>query len=786
MRLDLLHLIRSLRRSPVSAGAAIVTLSLTLGTGAAIVAVVDAVLLTPPPFTNPDSLVTLGEAPIDEPAAVRRAVAFATFEAWRERAGSLAALEAFDGTNLTLTGLGAAERLSANDVTPGLLTLLGVTPALGRQFDPTDVGTPVVLISDMFWRTKLAADPAVIGREIILGGRAHSIVGVLPAKFSFGLNRSDIWRPLPFPPAQAASAGYRVLGIGRLAPQTSATDLASALNDVSRTSSPPARVVATGIATAIAGDATTTLRVLAGAAAIATLIAFFNLAGLLIVRSIDRRRELAVRSALGARQSAIAGQLLMETVAIVTLGTLGGVLLAVWMTPVAGQLVFARFGGAANRDIAVSWQLISAVASAAFACACISGLMPAVAAARRSAADVLRRGATQSPGELTLRRLFVIGEVALAFVLLVSMALLGRTLLNVLAVSPGFDARGVLTFQLSLPSASYSTPERVTAFYSTLHNTLEERFGPRAVAIADEIPLTGDRGRRLVSVRPADAGQEAVVRTVSRDYFDVMRIPVMAGRSFERQDSAEAPARVVISRSLAERLFTTESPVRQRIRLGPDAQIVEVIGVVGDVKHRTLDEAFLPTVYRSGLQDPSPSSILVVRSARADVDVIAMVRDTVAQLDGNLPVYRMRAMGEVVAASPGFPERRLLTAAFSGFALLAVLLSAIGLFGIAAHDVASRRAELALRLAVGADPMKLLRASLARGVLMVATGLMLGGILSIWAVRALSGVLIAAAGLDVLSIGVAAAVLATSGIAAVIPAAVRAARTDPLIAFRGD
>jgi predicted permease len=476
----------------------------------------------------------------------------------------------------------------------------------------------------------------------------------------------------------------------------------------------------------------------------------------------------------------------METVAIVTVGALGGVLLALLMTPVAGQLVFARFGGAANREIAVSGQLVFAVASAAFACAGISGLIPAVGAARRGAADVLRRGATQSPGELTWRRLFVTGEVALAFVLLVSMALLGRTLLNVIAVSPGFDARGVLTFQVSLPSASYSVPERVTAFYSMLHNTLEERFGPRAVAIADEIPLTGDRGRRLVSVRPTDAGLEAVVRTVSRDYFDVMRIPVMAGRSFDRQDSANAPARAVISRSLAERLFATESAVSQRIRLGADAQIVEIIGVVGDVKHRTLDEAFLPTVYLSALQDPSPSSILVVRSARADVDVIATVRDTVAQLDGNLPVYRMRAMGEVVAASPGFPERRLLTAAFGGFALLAVVLSAIGLFGIAAHDVASRRAELALRMALGADPVQLLRASLARGVLMVGSGLALGSVLSIWATRGLSGVVSTTAGPDVSSVAMAAAVLAATGIAAVLPAAVRAARTDPLIAFRGD
>ena len=189
MLADLLHLSRNLRRSPASAGAAVLTLSLTLGAGASIFAVVDAVLLTPPPFTNPDALVIVGETPIDEPTAAPRAVSYATFEAWRERAGSLAALEALDGTNLTLTELGAAERVSASDVTPGFLALLGVTPALGRAFDLDDVGRPVAIVSHAFWRGKLAADPGVIGRQIVLGGQAHTIVGVLPERFFFALNR---------------------------------------------------------------------------------------------------------------------------------------------------------------------------------------------------------------------------------------------------------------------------------------------------------------------------------------------------------------------------------------------------------------------------------------------------------------------------------------------------------------------------------------------------------------------------------------------------------------------
>ena len=785
MLVDLLHLSRNLRRSPASAGAAILTLSLTLGAGASIFAVVHTVLLTPPPFKNPDALVIVGETPIHERAAAPRAVSYATFEAWRERAASLAALEAIDGTNLTLTGLGAAERLSANSVTPGFLTLLGITPALGRAFQVDDVGRPVVILSNAFWRGKLAADPGVIGRPIVLGGLSHTIVGVLPERFVFELNPSEVWQPLPVTPAQAARAGYRVGVVARLAPNVSPASLGAALDGVSRTSSPPSNVVAIPVATAISGDATKTLALLAGGGALAMLIAFTNFAGLLIVRAFDRRRELAVRSALGARRSEIARQLLLEAQALVAMGTVGGVLLALWMTPVVGRLALEPFGGVAHRDVAVSWQVIAAVALAASVCAWVCALLPAVIAARRSVADVLRRGATPPPREVIVRRVFVVGEVALAFVLLVSVTLLGRSLLGVLNVNRGFDARGVLALQVSVPAASYNL-ERVVSFHAALQSALEERLGPRSTAIVNEIPLSGSVHLSLVAVRPADAGPEAVVRETGPAYFDVMRIPVVAGRPFEARDNASAPPRVVISESLAERLFPFEQPIGRHIWLAAGAQMADIIGVVGDVKHRALDEALLPTVYLSALQAPSRSTIVVVRSARPDADVIAAVREEVGRLDGNLPVYGVRSMRDVVAASPGMPARRVLIATFTGFALLALVLGAIGLFGVVAHDVASRRAELAIRIALGADPMRILTATFGQGAVMVGSGLAVGGLLSIWAARALSSGGFAGDRLDTLGVSVPATVLILAGAAAVLPAARRAARTDPLIALRSE
>jgi hypothetical protein len=312
---------------------------------------------------------------------------------------------------------------------------------------------------------------------------------------------------------------------------------------------------------------------------------------------------------------------------------------------------------------------------------------------------------------------------------------------------------------------------------------LEQRLGHRAVGIVDELPLHHDRGRVLVSVRPTDPGREAVIRIASTAYFDVMRIAVAAGRTFDERDNASAPPRVVISRSLAERLFGRESPVGRPISLVGQVQPAEIIGIVGDVKHRALDDPFLPTVYLSAWQAPSRSSFVVVRTARSNTDAIAIMRESVARLDRNLPVGG-GSMANAVAESPGVPARRVLTLAFMGFALLAVVLGGIGLFGVVAHDVASRRLELALRIALGANPMGLFAVTLGQGAWMVGSALVVGGVLSLWTSRALSGFLVSNGPFDLVSLGIASLVLMLVGVGAVLPAARRAARTDPLIALR--
>ena len=322
-----------------------------------------------------------------------------------------------------------------------------------------------------------------------------------------------------------------------------------------------------------------------------------------------------------------------------------------------GRLVLEPFGDLVNGEVAVSWRVIAGVAMIAAACAGLCGLLPALVASRGNVVDVLSRGVTPAPRETGLRRVFVTAVVALACVLLVSLSLVGRSLRSVLQVDPGFDARGVLTLPLLMPAATYPSPERIASFYSALHSALEGRLGSRTVSLINELPLTHDRGRRLVRAQAADEGREAVLREAGPAYFDVMRIPIVAGRPFDLRDDAAAPPRMILSESLAQRLFPGEHPIGRHVVMGGGrfAVMAEVIGVVGDVKHRALEDTFLPTVYMSAWQAPSRNVILVVRAQRPDADVAAGVREEVARLDRDVPVHGVRSMPDVVAPRRACP-----------------------------------------------------------------------------------------------------------------------------------
>ena len=780
-RSDVRHLLRQLRRRPASAGATVLGLVLALGAGSCLFAVFDALLLQPLPFHEPEALVRVDLVSERDGAAPSRPVSAAALNAWREHAHEWARLEAFDPTNLTLTGLGPARRIRASDVTPAFLDVLGVDASLGRLFADRDGERDVVVLSHEFWSTVLASDANAVGRELVLGGESHVVIGVLPAGFRFDLNRTEVWRPLA--PPLDPNAPVRV--VGRLAAGVGAGELGRRLNAAAVGAGPGQRVRVTSLADAVLGDHARTVALLASAGALALLVALANLTMLLFVRAIDRREELAVRTALGAPPFEALRQLLLESWALVGLGVVGGGALAAWATPLAGRIA-SETVGLGPWALDAPWAAIGLVAGAAFLSAAACAWLPARAVRTTPTHGLPGARATATRSDTALRRVLVGGEVALAFVLLLSVALVGHSLGTMLRTNPGFDPADVLKLQVALPRAAYPTDEEVVVFYRTLQSEVVARLGPGTVSFVDEIPLTGDGGRGRVTAGPGGPTQDVVVRTVGADYFTVLGIPLQSGREFSARDGAQADPHVVITTTLAERLFPDASPLGRSVRIGGRDGTATVIGVVGDVKHRTLDEDPQPTLYLSAEQAPSPSSVLIVRSSRPPTFVIDVVRDAVGRLDASLPVYRVRTMEAVVAASPGVPTRRLLMGTFGAFAVLAIVLCALGLFGIAAHDSAWRRRELALRTVLGATPAGIIRAVLGGSAVTVAGGVGVGLVASVGAVRGLAH-LVSTDGTHILVIGAAAVgFVALISSSAVLPVAISAARRDPLSALRDD
>ncbi len=439
------------------------TLALTMGVGTAIFALLDAVVLTPPPFVEPESLVLVGEVPAGTTAATPYPVSWTTFQRWREYRRAVTQVEAFDSTNMTLTGRGPAERVSGTAVTTGFFSLLGISTVLGRTWSEEQSDSDVAVVSEGFWREKLGMD-AALGRPILLGGRSFTVIGVLPPQFEFGLNPSDVWVPLRRLP--------RVRVLARLAPGTSAVEASLVLDEVSRQATPPAKALARPVTAVIAGSAAAIVPLMLVAAAVAVSLAVINLTGLLGVRAIERHREFAIRRALGARTIEIVKQVVVEAHVVVAAGAAGGILVALWVTPWVGRL-----GRIPATGISVSWKAMAALGIVAWACAWLCGLAVAARGYRVSGSELLSRATSPGPRERSLRSALVCIEVMLAFVLLASLALVGRSLQRTLAIDPGFDAAGVLTAGVSLPRERYPDAPRVAAFYRSVGTVLSDRWG---------------------------------------------------------------------------------------------------------------------------------------------------------------------------------------------------------------------------------------------------------------------------------------------------------------------
>jgi predicted permease len=803
LRQDLAYALRRLRHAPGFTLVAVATLALGIGANAAIFSVVNAVLLRALPFEEPDRLVRLSQTWKGEPSGVYSPQNFLDLEA---AARSFETLAVYDSTGVTLTGRGQPARIEGTEVTASFFDLLRVKPAFGRTFDAgeNEPGrTKVAVLGQGLWRERFGGDPAVVGRTVQLNRETYTIVGIAPAGFSFP-ERTEIWTPVEYDARfRTNSRGAWYLGvIGRLTPGATlrqAQDEVAAIHGRLEREYAEANEGVGGsvqsLQESMVGDSRRALLVLLGAVGLVLLIACVNVANLLLARVAARENELAVRTALGAGRLRLVRQLLTESVTLSLLGGGAGILLA--SLSLDALLALQPAGVPRLGEVAVDRMVVAFATALSVVTGLLFGVFPALQVVRRPTAQSLReggRGVLHGRGH-RLRSGLVVGQMALAMMLLAGAGLLLRSFVQLRQVDPGFRTAGALTFRIALPDSAYEDEAPRAAFYDALLARVSALPGVHQAGAIMGVPLGGIRFSLSFDVKgrpPLPPAQQPTmqVRVVTPDYFDTMGIPLLRGRVFERRDVAGAPPAVVISESAAHRYFAGEEPLGQFITLGwgrgegkPKVG-GEVVGIVGDVKDVGLDKEKPPECYVAHAQMPVPTMDVVLRTSLAPRSLVPSVEKEVRALDPQLPVARVATLEEVVARS--ISEPRFYMVLLGAFAGMAVFLAALGIFGVMSYAVVQRSREIGIRVALGARPGDVQRMILGHAAALVAVGVAAGLLGSLALSRTIRSLLFELSATDPATLGGMAAVLAAVALVASYLPARRATRVDPVIALRSE
>jgi putative ABC transport system permease protein len=802
---DLRYGWRMLVRHPGFALVAILTLALGIGANTAIFSVVNAVLLRPLSYASPDELVAIWES---RPGRERETATPANFLDWRERNDVFAALAAFGPASFTLTEGGEPEQLRGASVSHNFFALLDSRPALGRTFEQGEADPLSVIISHALWQRRFGSDQSIVGRRIRLNDRPYTILGVMPPQFNFlflspmrtsARDATEFWVPAPRldVPALGGSADFdldrfrrasylRV--IGRLKPGVSLAQAQSAMEGIAAqlaVEHPDTNrdygVRLVPLHRQIVGDRRPALLALLAAVGCVLLVACANVANLLLVRGAARQKEIAIRAALGAGRRRIARQLLTESLLLALASGALALLMAAWSLD-----LLVRFGPSElprlaevsiDRWVLGFTLLVSILTGLAF------GAWPAWKSSRTDLNESIKGGA--APGG---RRLLVVAEVALSVLLLIGAGLLLRSFLRLQSSDPGFDPARLVTFSLNLPGSRYPRPETQAEFYRRALERIRALPGVEAAGATINLPIRGDEitfgilfeGRP----EPAPSERESVgYQAASPDYFETLRIPVRRGREFNQSDTINAPGVALINETAARRYFSGVDPLGQRIKLGGhNRPWLTIVGIVADVRHGGLGAEPRPEGYACALQSPFSFTDVVVRTKGDPRAVFADLRSIIGGLDPALPLTRVMTMEDQIAASVAQPRFTMALATL--FGAIAMLLAAIGLYGVMAYTVSRRTREIGIRLALGAQPHQVLRMILAEGLSLTALGVA-AGILSALALgRLATSFLYGISGTDQLTYAaVAALIFAVTALACYVPAR-RAMRIDPLTALR--
>jgi len=806
---DVRYGLRLMVSRPGFTAIAIVALALGIAANTAIFSVVNGVLLRPLNYHDPDRLVRIWERFAE---FSQGSVAYLNFRDWQDQNQTFQQVAAYRHESYTITGGAFPERVSGRPVSAAFFQLLGVAPALGRDFLPGEdqLGSQLVaIVSNQFWKTRMAAAPSAVGSSIVLDGNSYSVIGVLPSSFHF-FDPADVYTGIAAIKRielekRAFHPGIQV--IGRLKPgvtidqaRADMARVAASLGSQYPDTNGGHTVTIESLYNGMVGDIGRLLIVLLGAVAMMLLIACVNVANLLLARSAARSNEIGIRMALGAGRIRIARQLLTESVMLGVLGGTLGLAIASLGTGAALKLVPAILPRA--EDVGVDIRVLGFTLLASIATGVIFGLAPAIQASRPNLNESLKEGArgSTSAGH-RLRGALAVSEIAIALVLLVCAGLLLRTFIGLKSVKPGFEPKNVLTFQVALSGGSYSDPTRTRGFFRDLLTEVRNVPGVSAAATTGLLPLNGDdnEGPFFINGKPRPPLSElpmAMFYITSPGYVDAMRIPLMRGRYFTIKDNEKAPYVAVVDENMQRLYFDGEDAVGRHLTLQAGNEIafeMEVVGVVGHVKQENLDteagSSVLPQLYMPFDQIPDKflaSGIgelnIVARTTSDPAGFVPAIKEKVRDIDTDVPVFNISTVEQVFASS--IAKQRFTLMLLGSFATLALIMAAVGVYGVMAYSVTQRTHEIGIRMALGARRPKILGIMVGSGFQLALIGVAGGLAASSVLTRLLSGMLYNISAHDPLTLAaVALLLILVATLACYIPAR-RATKVDPMIALR--
>jgi putative ABC transport system permease protein len=794
--------VKMLVKSPGFTIVAVIALALGIGANSAIFSVVNTVLLRPLPYKEPDRLVMVWEDatklgyPRDTPAV-------ANYLDWRNQNQVFEGMAAIADQSYNLTGIGEPERIDGRRVSANLFSLLGVEPQLGRSFLPEEDqpgSGHSVIISHGLWQRRFGSDPGLVGKPLSLNGETFTVVGVMPQGFQFPSREVEVWVPIAFTQREASSRGSHYLQvIARLKPgvtlqqaQTEMTAIAARLSQQYPESNTDLGAAVTSLHEHVAGDIKPALLVLLGAVGFVLLIACANVANLLLARAAVRQKEIALRAALGASRLRLIRQFLTESVLLAAIGGLGGLLLSLWGVNLLKSFIPENISQA--KAITIDGWVLVFTLGVSLLTGLIFGLAPALQASKLNLNETLKEGGRDSAAGSRgnrIRGLLVIAEVAVSLILLIGAGLLINSFLRLRNVDPGFRSDNLLTMQVVLPVSKYPDAARRASFYTELVRRLEALPGVKSAAVTTNLPLYRQGNSTGISIegRPDPApGQEQIIvtRVISPHYFRTMGIQLMQGREISEQDRQETTPVVIISEAMARKYWPGEDPVGKRLKTGPSASNIPwitIAGVVKDVRQFELNADPKPQMYLSYMQTGyfAPRD-LVISTSVEPMSLTATVRRTVWEIDKDQPVSNIRTMDEILSESIG--RQRFSMLLLGIFASVALLLAAVGLYGIMSYSVTQRTREFGIRMALGARRIDVLKMVVGHGLKLVLIGVGIGLVVAFVLTRVMTSLLFGVSATDPLTfISISLVLITVAVLASYIPA-YRATKVDPMIALR--